>query len=158
MKIAIDWLKDFVDFDLAPQELADALTALGLEATVETTAYEFDGVVVGRITKVEPISDTKHLTVCQVDLGTEEVQIVCGAPNVLSDARVAVAKVGAHLPGGIKVSKVKLRGHISQGMICAEDELGLSDDHTGIIILPDNAKIGRDFKEYLKSVIVHTCN
>lgn len=152
MKIAIDWLKDFVDFDLAPQELADSLTALGLEATVETASYEFEGVVVGRITKVEPIAETRHLTVCQVDLGTEEVQIVCGAPNVISDAKVAVAKIGARLPGGTKVSKAKLRGQVSQGMICAEDELGLSDDHTGIIILPDNAEPGLDFKEYLKTV------
>ena len=152
MKIAIDWLKDFVDFDLAPQELADALTALGLEATVETASYEFDGVVVGKVTKVEPIAETRHLTVCQVDLGTEEVQIVCGAPNVIADARVAVAKIGARLPGGAKVSKAKLRGHVSQGMICAEDELGLSDDHTGIIILPDNAEVGCDLKEYLKTV------
>ncbi|MFC1620326.1 phenylalanine--tRNA ligase subunit beta [Candidatus Neomarinimicrobiota bacterium] len=152
MKIAIDWLKDFVDFDLTPQELADTLTALGLEATVETASYEFDGVVVGRIVSVEPIADTKHLTLCQVDLGDEEVPIVCGAPNVVPEARVAVAKVGAHLPGGMKINKAKLRGHISQGMICAEDELGLSDDHAGVIILSEKAKIGQEFKDYLKSM------
>ncbi|UCH11637.1 MAG: phenylalanine--tRNA ligase subunit beta [Fidelibacterota bacterium] len=152
MKIAIDWLKDFVDFNLTPQELADTLTALGLEATVETTSYEFDGVVVGRIVSVEPITDTKHLTLCQVDLGDEEIPIVCGAPNVAPEARVAVAKVGARLPGGVKVSKAKLRGHVSQGMICAEDELGLSEDHTGIIILSDKAELGQDIKEYLKLV------
>jgi phenylalanyl-tRNA synthetase beta chain len=152
MKIAIDWLKDFVDFDLTPQELADTLTALGLEAAVETASYEFEGVVVGRIVSVEPIADTKHLTVCQVDLGDEEVPIVCGAPNVVPEARVAVAKVGARLPGGHKIAKAKLRGQESQGMICAEDELGLSDDHTGVIILSDKAEIGQDIKEYLKSM------
>jgi phenylalanyl-tRNA synthetase beta chain len=107
---------------------------------------------VGRIVSVEPIADTKHLTLCQVDLGDEEVPIVCGAPNVVPEARVAVAKVGAHLPGGLKISKAKLKGHTSQGMICAEDELGLSDDHTGVIILSHKAELGQDFKEYLKSM------
>lgn len=151
MKISIDWLKDFVDFDLTPEELANELTALGLEATVESQAYDFDGVVVGRIVGIDAIPDADHLTLCRVDLGNQEVAIVCGAPNVARDALVPVAQVGATLPGGMKIKKTKIRGTLSEGMICAEDELGLSDDHSGIMILEKQAVVGQDFKEHLKS-------
>ena len=151
MKISLNWLKDFVDFDLSPKELAATLTALGLEATVESRSFEFDGVVVGKILQVDAVPDSTHLTLCQVDLGTEVVPIVCGAPNVAVGALVPVAAVNATLPGGVKIKPTKIRGQASQGMICAEDELGLSDDHSGIIILEKQATLGQDFKEYLIS-------
>ena len=149
MKISLNWLKDFVDFDLSPEELAATLTALGLEATVESRSFEFHGIVVGKILQVDTIPDSTHLILCQVDLGTEVVPIVCGAPNVAAGALVPVAAVGAVLPGGMKIKQTKVRGQVSQGMICAEDELGLSDDHSGIIILEKQAALGQDFKEYL---------
>ncbi len=152
MKISLNWLKDFVDFDLSPEELAATLTALGLEATVESRSFEFQGVIVGKILQVDALPDSTHLTLCQVDLGTEVVPIVCGAPNVAAGALVPVAAVGAVLPGGMKIKRTKVRGQVSQGMICAEDELGLSDDHSGIITLEKQAALGRDFKEYLMSV------
>ena len=151
MKISLNWLKDFVEFDLSPEELAATLTALGLEAAVESRSFEFRGVVVGKILQVDAIPDSTHLTLCQVDLGTEVVPIVCGAPNVEVGALVPVAAVGAVLPGGMKIKRTKIRGQVSQGMICAEDELGLSDDHSGIIILEKQAALGQDFKEYLMS-------
>ncbi|GAG20082.1 unnamed protein product, partial [marine sediment metagenome] len=149
--ISLNWLKDFVDFDLSPEELAATLTALGLEATVESRSFEFDGVVVGRITGIHPVKGTEHLTSCVVDTGTETLAIVCGAPNVVVGALVPVAVVNATLPGGVKIKPTKIRGQVSQGMICAEDELGLSDDHSGIIILEEQATLGQDFKEYLIS-------
>jgi len=151
MKISLNWLKDFVDFDLSPEELAATLTALGLEATVESKPYDFQGVVVGRITGIHPVKGTEHLTSCVVETGTEILAIVCGAPNVKKGALVPVARIGATLPGGKKVKKAKIRGQVSSGMICAEDELGLSDDHSGIIILEKQATLGQDFKEYLIS-------
>ncbi|UCD38620.1 MAG: phenylalanine--tRNA ligase subunit beta, partial [Fidelibacterota bacterium] len=151
MKISLNWLKDFVDFDLSPGDLAATLTALGLEATVDSKSYDFQGVVVGQITGINSLEGTEHLTSCVVDTGTETLDIVCGAPNVKKGALVPVARIGATLPGGKKVKKAKIRGHVSSGMICAEDELGLSDDHSGIIILEKQAALGQDFKEYLTS-------
>ncbi|UCH62629.1 MAG: phenylalanine--tRNA ligase subunit beta [Fidelibacterota bacterium] len=151
MKISVNWLKDFVDFDLSPEELAATLTALGLEATAESRKFDFNGVVVGKILQVDAIPGSDHLTLCQVDIGNKVVPIVCGAPNVKSGALVPVAAVGAVLPGGTEIKPTKIRGQVSQGMICAEDELGLSDDHSGIIILDIQAALGQDFKEYLMS-------
>ncbi|MEE9464137.1 MAG: phenylalanine--tRNA ligase subunit beta, partial [Candidatus Neomarinimicrobiota bacterium] len=146
MKISLNWLKDFVDFDLSPEELAATLTALGLEAMVESRPYDFQGVVVGRITSIHSVKGTEHLTSCVVETGTEILEIVCGAPNVKKGALVPVARIGATLPGGKKVKEAKIRGQVSSGMICAEDELGLSDDHSGIIILDKQATLGQDLK------------
>ncbi|MFB0517257.1 MAG: phenylalanine--tRNA ligase subunit beta [Candidatus Neomarinimicrobiota bacterium] len=150
MKVSVDWLRDFVDFDLSPDDLAVTLTALGLEAVVESKAYDFDGVVVGKIIDFESIPDTRHLTLCQVDIGRGIVPIVCGAPNVAIGALVPLAMVGASLLDGMKVKATKIRGQVSEGMMCAEDELGLSDDHSGIMILGSQAVLGQDLKDYLK--------
>ncbi|MFC1543358.1 phenylalanine--tRNA ligase subunit beta [Candidatus Neomarinimicrobiota bacterium] len=151
MIISINWLKEYIDFDQSPAELADILTALGLEATVKAKSYEFKGVVVGKIIQAEAVPDSTHLILCQVDLGGEVVPIICGAPNVAVGAMVAAAAVGAELPGGKRIKPTKIRGQVSRGMICAEDELGLSDDHSGIIILEKEAALGRDLKEYFIS-------
>ena len=151
MRLSVSWLKEFVDFELAPEELADTLTALGLEATVEQRDYPFEGVVVGRILQVSAIPDSDHPTVCRVDAGDGQLSIVCCAPNVAVEALVPVATVGARLPGGMQVKRAKLHGQLSEGMLCAEDELGLSGDHTGIMILSPQAKPGQDFKEYLRA-------
>ncbi len=150
MKISINWLKEFVDFSHTPQELADELTALGLEATVDQPAYDFSGVVVGQVLEAAGLPDSDHLSLCSVTTGDEPVEIVCGAPNVAAGQLVAVARIGAKLPGGLKIKKSKIRGQVSQGMICAEDELGLSDNHSGIMVLADDATVGEDFKKYLR--------
>ena len=151
MKISIDWLKEFVDFDLSPQELAETLTAIGIEASVPRKIYDFDGVVVGRVLEVIPISNSDQLTLCQVNIGSRVVPIVCGAPNVSAGQHAPVATVGATLRGGRKVKKTNILGQLSQGVLCAEDELGLSDDHLGIIVLKNQVEPGQDFKDYLKS-------
>ncbi len=152
MLISVEWLKDFVDVDLEPQALEDLLTALGLEAAIKSASYDFTGVVVGEVLDVKPVPESDHLSLCQVNNGEETVQIVCGAPNVAAGQKVPVAKVGAKLPGGFKIKKGKIRGQLSMGMICAEDELGLSDDHGGIMVLADNATIGQNFEEYHRAV------
>ncbi len=148
MIISVEWLKDFVDFDLEPEALADILTALGLEAVIKSAKYEFTGVVVGEVIESGPMPDSDHLSLCQVNNGEEIVQIVCGAPNVAAGQKVPVAKVGARLSGNLKIKKGKIRGHVSMGMICAEDELGLSDEHSGIMVLADSATVGQDFEDY----------
>ncbi len=152
MKISCNWLNEFVDLDQTPEELAALLTAIGLEATVEAQDYDFTGVVVGKVLAVAPIAGSDHLSLCQVDQGDEVVPVVCGAPNVKLGILVPLAKVGARLPGGHKITKTKLRGKVSQGMICAADELGLSDDHSGIIVIEGHAQPGQDFKDYLSTV------
>lgn len=149
MKISISWLRELVPFDLSPDELADTLTMLGLEAVVDRPKGEFEGVVIGQVVAVAPVPDSDHLSLCQVETGHEMVSIICGAPNVAAGQKVPVATVGAVLPGGIKIKQAKIRGQVSQGMICAEDELGLSGDHSGIMVLPDDAVVGTDFRAYL---------
>ncbi len=151
MRISYNWLQEFVTIDQSPEELAALLTAIGLEATVDVKDYDFTGVVVGKVVEVTPIAGSDHLTLCQVDQGDEVVPVVCGAPNVKPGILVPLAKVGARLPGGHKIAKTKLRGQVSQGMICAADELGLSDDHSGIIVIEGQAQPGQDFKDYVKS-------
>ncbi|MFC1480644.1 phenylalanine--tRNA ligase subunit beta [Candidatus Neomarinimicrobiota bacterium] len=153
MKISINWLKEFVEFSHTPAELADELTAIGLEATVDDPAYDFSGVVVGQVLEAVRLPESDHLSLCKVTTGEEPVDIVCGAPNVEAGQLVAVAQVGAKLAGGFKIKKSKIRGQVSQGMICAEDELGLSADHTGIMVLDSDAVIGEDFKDYLKRTV-----
>ena len=153
MRISYNWLQEFVTFDQTPDELAALLTAIGLEATVDVKDYDFTGVVVGKVLSVAPIAGSDHLSLCQVDLGGEVVPVVCGAPNVKAGIFAPIAKVGARLPGGHKITKTKIRGQVSQGMICAADELGLADDHTGIIVIEGQAQPGQDFKDYLKSTV-----
>ena len=126
MRISYTWLQEFVTFDQTPDELATLLTAIGLEATVDVKDYDFTGVVVGKVLSVAPIAGSDHLSLCQVDLGGEVVPVVCGAPNVKAGILAPLAKVGARLPGGHKITKTKIRGQVSQGMICAADELGLA--------------------------------
>ena len=158
MKISYSWLKDYVDHDLSPEALADKLTMSGLEVeSVETTGAALEGVVVGEVLEVRPHPNADRLTVCRVDVGAgEPVPIVCGAPNVAAGQKVPVATVGSALPNPenpekpFKIKKAKMRGEVSMGMICAEDELGLSDDHSGIMVLPEDAPVGAPFTAYLE--------
>ncbi|MGI9174242.1 MAG: phenylalanine--tRNA ligase subunit beta [Rhodothermales bacterium] len=163
MKISLDWLSEYVDQDLSPEELADLLTMAGLEVEdVERRGASLDGVVVGRVLEAGPHPNADRLTLCQVDVGAEEpVQIVCGAPNVAAGQKVPVATVGTTLllpsrknpseKEPVTIQKAKLRGETSEGMICAEDELGLGDNHDGIMVLDGDAEIGRPFEAYLKA-------
>lgn len=161
MKISYNWLKDYVDHTLSPDELGEALTMSGLELEeAETIGSSLDGVVVGHVLETWQHPNADRLTLCKVDLGNgEPVQIACGAPNVAPGQKVPVATVGTTLmlasrknPGTkepVKLKRAKLRGEVSEGMICAEDEIGLSDDHTGIMVLNEAAQIGKPFASYL---------
>lgn len=156
MKISYKWLKEYVDFDLTPQETADALTSTGLEVDsldeVETIRGGLKGLFVGKVLTCEPHPNSDHLHVTTVDLGKgEPQQIVCGAPNVAAGQKVIVADLGCVLYDGDKeftIKKSRLRGVDSFGMICAEDEIGVGTDHAGIIVLPDDAPVGQPAAEY----------
>lgn len=156
MNISYKWLKEYVDFELTPQEVADALTSTGLEVgaleEVQSIKGGLKGLYVGKVLTCEMHPDSDHLHVTSVDLGDENYrQIVCGAPNVAAGQKVIVADVGCVLYDGDKeftIKKSKLRGVESCGMICAEDEIGIGTDHAGIIVLPDDAVVGTPAAEY----------
>jgi len=156
MHISYKWLKEYVDFDLTPQETADALTSTGLEVDsleeVQSIKGGLKGLYVGHVLTCEPHPNSDHLHVTTVDLGKgEPQQIVCGAPNVAAGQKVIVADLGCVLYDGDKeftIKKSRLRGVDSFGMICAEDEIGVGTDHSGIIVLPADAKVGMPAAEY----------
>ena len=156
MNISYKWLKEYVDFDLTPQQTADALTSTGLEvdALEEVQAIKggLKGLFVGQVLTCEKHPNSDHLHITTVDLGKgEPQQIVCGAPNVAAGQKVIVADLGCVLYDGDKeftIKKSKLRGVDSYGMLCAEDEIGVGTSHDGIIVLPDDAKVGQPAAEY----------
>ncbi|MCH8549851.1 MAG: phenylalanine--tRNA ligase subunit beta [Balneolaceae bacterium] len=157
MNISYNWLKQYLDFDLPPEETENKLTLLGLEVEGLTeTGSDLEGFVVGEVKDVLPHPNADKLQVCKVDLGKKEVQIVCGAPNVAAGQKVPVATVGSVMPlplddGSLfKIKKAKLRGEASHGMICSESELGLSDDHTGIMVLNDDIETGTPLNTVLE--------
>jgi phenylalanyl-tRNA synthetase beta chain len=151
MKVSVQWLKELVDLaDMPVATLADMLTMGGLEVEdVTPVAADFSGIVVGHVLAVAPHPDADKLRVTQVDAGTgETLTIVCGAPNVAQGQKVPCALVGAKLPG-MEIRRAKLRGVESSGMLCSARELGLSEDHAGLLVLPDAAPVGRDVREVL---------
>jgi len=150
MRISVQWLKELVGIDMPVAELAHTLTMHGLEVEeITPVAGEFSGIVVGQVRSVRPHPNADKLTVTEVDVGTgETLQIVCGAPNVASGQKVPCALVGARLPG-LTIGKAKLRGVESSGMLCSARELGLSDDHGGLLVLSEDAPIGGDVREVL---------
>ena len=156
MNISYKWLKEYVDFTLTPQETADALTSCGLEVDaleeVQTIKGGLKGLYVGKVLTCEMHPNSDHLHVTTVDLGKgEPQQIVCGAPNVAAGQKVIVADLGCVLYDGDKeftIKKSKLRGVESNGMICAEDEIGVGTSHDGIIVLPEDAPVGQPAAEY----------
>jgi phenylalanyl-tRNA synthetase beta chain len=148
--ISEQWLREWVDPDLNTEELAHQITMAGLEVdAVDPVAGEFDGVVVAEILSAEPHPDADKLRVCQVSAGADTVQVVCGAPNARAGLKAPLATVGAVLPGDFRIKAAKLRGQESQGMLCAEQELGLSDDNAGLMELPADAPVGSDLRDYL---------
>lgn len=156
MNISYKWLKEYVDFDMTAQEVADALTSVGLEVDgveeVQAIKGGLEGLVVGHVLSCETHPNSDHMHVCQVDLGTESPQqIVCGAPNVAAGQKVIVATIGTKLYDGdqcFTIKKSKLRGVESFGMICAEDEIGVGDSHDGIIVLPEETPVGMKAAAY----------
>ena len=156
MNISYNWLKEYLDFDLSPEETGKALTSIGLEVgsveEKETIKGGLKGLVVGHVLTCDVHPNSDHLHVCTVDLGTgEPAQIVCGAPNVAAGQKVIVATLGCKLYDGdneFVIKKSKLRGVESNGMICAEDEIGVGSDHSGIIVLPDEVQVGMPAAEY----------
>ena len=156
MEISYKWLKEYVDFDLTPQETADVLTSCGLEVDsleeVQTIKGGLKGLYVGKVLTCEMHPNSDHLHITTVDLGKgEPQQIVCGAPNVAAGQKVIVADLGCVLYDGDKefvIKKSKLRGVESNGMICAEDEIGVGTSHDGIIVLPEDASVGQPAAEY----------
>lgn len=144
MIVTSNWLKDFVDFDLSPEELSHRLTMVGLEIdAMEKLGEGLDSVIVARLTSVEQHPEADRLTFCQVQTGSETVQVVCGATNHKAGDLVALAMVGSVLPGDFKIKKSKIRGVESQGMLCSEKELHLAEESAGIMILPAGLTLGQ---------------
>ncbi len=154
MKLSYNWLKEYIECDLTPQQIADAITSIGIEVDSVEEQEEIPGglagVVVAKVVECEPHPDSDHLHITKVDAGTGELlTVVCGAPNVAAGQKVLFAQIGTVLPGDFKIKKSKIRGVESAGMICAEDELGIGTSHDGIMVLPENSVIGTPAKEYL---------
>ena len=156
MNISLNWLKDYLKIDLNVEEICEILTSIGLEVggyeKFESIRGGLKGLVIGEVKTCIPHPDSDHLHITTVDLGEERLApIVCGAPNVAAGQKVVVATIGTILYDGDKefvIKKSKIRGQDSEGMICAEDEIGIGDDHSGIIVLPDTAKVGTPAAEY----------
>ena len=153
MKVSLNWLQNYVKTTLTPLELSEGLTDLGLECTYSKYGTSFSGVVVGEVTDCTSHENSDHLSVCKVQVDKKSFfNVVCGAPNVRSGILVPFAKIGATLDfGKFKIEETKIRGIISQGMICSERELGLGDNHEGIMILSTELEPGTPFENYLNN-------
>lgn len=152
MLISLEWLKEYVDIKEDVKELENALTMIGQEVEAITIqGKDLDNVVIGKIVEYGKHPDSDKLTLTKVDVGEEEpLQIVCGAPNHKLGDKVIVARIGAVLPGNFKIGKSKIRGVESYGMLCSEVELGIGNDGSGIVILPEDAPIGEEYRKYAK--------
>ena len=159
MKVPLSWLRDYVDVDLPVDELAHRLTMAGVEAGDIHRIGDWGQCLVGQVTAIRPHPQADRLRLCQVTTGTEEVEVVCGAQNVDAGHKICFARPGAMLfnahTGTTQALKpARIRGVMSEGMICSELELGLGDDHTGIIVLPDDAPLGAPLDGYLGDTIL----
>jgi phenylalanyl-tRNA synthetase beta chain len=150
MQISLKWLRDYIDIELSPQELADKLTMVGLEVeSINEISPGFSDVVVAKILSIKPHPNSEKLSLCQVTTGNETWPVVCGARNIRTGNIVPLAKVGATIPGGYTIKSSRLRGELSEGMLCSEEELGIGEDMTGIMILPENSGLGMDLSSAL---------
>src|SRR5579862_947647 len=150
MRAPLSWIRDFTPVDAPVADIADALNQLGLEVeAIDEPGREIGGVVVARILEVMPHPDADRIRLADVDAGDGPVRVVCGAPNIEAGMVVPFARVGAHLPGDFKIERRKIRGQVSEGMLCSAKELGLGDDHSGILALPADAPLGTDVREVL---------
>ncbi|MBA7615887.1 Phenylalanine--tRNA ligase beta subunit [subsurface metagenome] len=159
MKVPLKWLREYVDITLPPAELAEKLTMAGIEAKgTQVTGGKWENIVVGQIIAINPHPNADRLRLPTVDLGTEQQTVVCGAPNLSVGDKIAFAYVGAELIDGhsgqlIRLKPAKIRGVESSGMVCSEKELGISDSHEGIMVLPPDAPVGTPLADYLGDVI-----
>lgn len=145
MLVSLRWLKDYVDIEAEPGELADGLTMAGLEVeSVNEVAPEFSGVVVAKILSIRPHPNADKLTLCEVTTGDKNYPVVCGAKNINVGDIVPLALVGATIPGGYTIKSSRIRGELSNGMLCSEDELGIGEDATGIMVLSKELPVGED--------------
>ena len=159
MKIPLSWLRDYVDLDLPANELAQRLTMAGVEVGEVDLIGDWKECFVGQVTSVRPHPQADRLSLCRVNTGSEEVEVVCGAPNVAAEQKICFARPGANLFNAHSgkqepLKPARIRGVVSLGMICSELELGLGDDHTGIIVLPDDAPVGAPLDGYLGDTIL----
>ena len=152
MKISLNWLRELCPTDLSAEELARKLTFAGfeVESVEQRTLGPQADVVAARIVSTEAIPGTEHLSVCQVDDGRGSHQVVCGAQNHRAGDVVPMARPGAVLPGGLRISRANLRGVESAGMLCSARELGFSDDHSGLLLLPRETPVGTPLEKLLK--------
>ncbi len=150
MLFSESWLRAYCNPQMNTEALAEALTMAGLEVEeVTTIAPPFEGVVVAQVVTCRDHENSDHLHVCEVDAGTGELlQIVCGAPNVAAGVKVPCAMIGAVLPGNFQIKRSKLRGEVSMGMLCSARELGITEDHSGLWLLPEDAPVGMNIREY----------
>jgi len=159
MKVSYNWLKQYVDVKLPAAEVADRLTMAGVEVkSSQVIGGAWEGIVIGQILAVNKHPNADRLTLLDIDTGSSKETVVCGAPNVAVNAKIAYAPVGSHLINPHtnqpdKLKPAKIRGVVSNGMACSEKELGISEDHEGILILPPDAPVGRPLTEYLGDVI-----
>ncbi|MBP1712901.1 MAG: phenylalanyl-tRNA synthetase beta subunit, partial [Deltaproteobacteria bacterium] len=150
MKFSFQWLKEYVDFPHSPSELAEALTHLGLEVEgVSEQRTDFQGVIVGRLLSFRPLPESDHLAICEVTEGEKTFTVVCGAPNLKVGEKVALALPGAVLPQGVKIGVASFQGTVSQGMLCSEKELDLSEEGGGIWLLDPSLPLGMSLERAL---------
>ncbi len=150
MLVSLKWLRDYVDVDLSPQELADKLTMSGLEVDgIDIREPAFSGVRVARIVSLMPHPNADKLSLCEVSTGDAIYPVVCGAHNIQAGDVVPLAMVGAVLPGGVTIARSTIRGEVSEGMLCSEEELQIGKDTSGIMLLPSDLSCGADLAEYL---------
>ena len=159
MKVPLSWLRQYVDVNIAPSDLAHRLTMAGVEVGEVLETGGWSDVYVGRVTSVRQHPNADRLSLCTVTTGPDEMEVVCGAPNVAEGQKICFARIGAHLYNAHSqrhetLAAARIRGVESQGMICSELELGLGDDHTGIIVLPDDAPLGEPLSDYLGDTVL----
>jgi phenylalanyl-tRNA synthetase beta chain len=152
MLVSLEWLREYVDFDLSPAELAEKLTMVGLEIEefISASAEELDEVVIGKIIRLEPHPNADKLSICMVDIGTgRHLSVICGAPNAREGLLAPLALEGAELPSGVKIRAAEIRGEVSHGMLCSEKELKLGDDASGLMELSPEHELGAPIVEAL---------
>ena len=150
MIISLDWLRDFVDFEESPKELAETLSNIGLEAKIKKDFSKVKNIVVGSINDITKHPNADKLKLCKINDGNQIFDVICGAPNVEIGKKVVFARINSVLPNNFKIKKAKIRGVYSYGMLCSEKELNIGEDHDGILILDDNFNNGDDFTKILK--------
>ncbi len=159
MKVPLKWLKDYVDTDISPEELAEKLTLAGLEVSaIQVIGGNWENIVVGQIAAVNPHPNADRLRLATVDTGKGQQTVVCGAPNLVVGDKIAFASAGAKLIDGHtgkaeELKPAKIRGVASEGMVCSEKELGLSENHEGILVLPEEFQVGKHLSDYLGDAI-----